>query len=215
MSAAFEIVWCGARNGRDATSPQPGGSSPATECTAVTSSASSERQRRQNTRHPPRDHRLAGAGRSHEQQVVRSGARDFQRPAWQKLSADVGESRRVADDGGGAGGGTGATLAGSFNARTASASDETARRRAPNDRRLARVRRRQQDARDAFAARRRRDRQHPAGGWRAPSSESSPITTRPRSRAVRQRLAPRECPARSADRRPFPPCARRPAPDSR
>src|SRR5437667_277751 len=41
ISPASEIVWCGARNGRRATSDSPSGSTPATEWIFVVSSASS------------------------------------------------------------------------------------------------------------------------------------------------------------------------------
>ena len=40
MIAAADAVWCGSTNGGTVTSGAPGASMPATECTAVTSSAS-------------------------------------------------------------------------------------------------------------------------------------------------------------------------------
>ena len=50
-----------------------------------------ERQRRQDSRHPSRHHRLAGAGRTDQQQVVAAGRRDFERSARQQLTADIGK----------------------------------------------------------------------------------------------------------------------------
>src|SRR5690242_12483671 len=45
IKPASEIVWCGARNGRRATSDSPSGSTPATEWILVVSSASSRLMR--------------------------------------------------------------------------------------------------------------------------------------------------------------------------
>ena len=50
-----------------------------------------ERERRQDARQPPRQHRLAGAGRAAEQQVVSAGRGDLERPAGEELAADVRE----------------------------------------------------------------------------------------------------------------------------
>ena len=65
-----------------------------------------ERQRRQDARHASRHHRLAGARRSDEQQVVTAGRGDLERAPREQLAADVGEIRA---ERGGAGrqGGTG------------------------------------------------------------------------------------------------------------
>ncbi len=50
-----------------------------------------ERQRRQNSRHAPRHHRLSRAGRTDGQQVVAACAGDFERATRQELTADIGE----------------------------------------------------------------------------------------------------------------------------
>ena len=50
-----------------------------------------ERQRRQDRSQPPRQHRLAGAGRARQQQVVAAGRRDFERAAREQLPAHVGK----------------------------------------------------------------------------------------------------------------------------
>ena len=52
-----------------------------------------ERQRRQDARQPPRQHRLAGAGRPDHQQVVAAGGGDFERAARKRLAVKIGEIR--------------------------------------------------------------------------------------------------------------------------
>ena len=92
-SPCGEIVWCGARNGRSAASlPLP---MPATLCTWVISSASSNVGRRQDPGQPPREHRLAGAGRADHEQVVAARRRDLERALGVRLAADVGEVDRA------------------------------------------------------------------------------------------------------------------------
>ena len=54
-----------------------------------------ERQRRQDPRQAPREHRLARAGRPDEQQVVAAGGRDLERAARDLLPAHVGQVRRL------------------------------------------------------------------------------------------------------------------------
>ena len=51
-------------------------------------------ERRQDGRQPARQHRLPGARRAGEQQVVRARSRDLERPPTTFLSADVGEVRQ-------------------------------------------------------------------------------------------------------------------------
>ena len=52
-----------------------------------------ERQRRQDARHAPRHHRLAGAGWANHEDVVAAGCRDFERAARQGLRQHIGEVR--------------------------------------------------------------------------------------------------------------------------
>ena len=51
---------------------------------------------RQDARQPPREHRLAGAGRPDHQQVVTAGRRDLERAPGERLAANVGEVGRAA-----------------------------------------------------------------------------------------------------------------------
>ena len=53
-----------------------------------------ERQRRQDAREAPRHHRLPGAGRTDEQDVVGAGGGHFERAAGQELPAHVGKVGR-------------------------------------------------------------------------------------------------------------------------
>ena len=62
----------------------------------VVSRLSCGRQRRQDRRQPPGEHRLAGAGRADHQDVVPAGGGDGQRPLGELLAADVGEIHVVA-----------------------------------------------------------------------------------------------------------------------
>ncbi len=50
-----------------------------------------ERERRQNARQPPGQHRLPGAGRAGQEQVVTAGGRDFERTPGKQLPTDVRE----------------------------------------------------------------------------------------------------------------------------
>ena len=50
---------------------------------------------RHDPRDAPRHHRLAGAGRADEEQIVAAGRRDLERPSRQKLTANVREVRPV------------------------------------------------------------------------------------------------------------------------
>ena len=56
-------------------------------------------ERRENARKPPGEHRLAGPRRAHQQEVVRPGCGDLERPTGALLAAQVGEirSRTVPD----------------------------------------------------------------------------------------------------------------------
>ena len=54
-----------------------------------------ERQWRQNPGNPSCHHRLAGAGRTDEQQVVAAGGGHLERAPREQLAADVGEIERV------------------------------------------------------------------------------------------------------------------------
>ena len=85
-SAASEIVWWGARNGRSASRPAPGAIRPATEWMAVASSASSNSRGGRMLWQPSRQHRLAGAGRSDHQQVMPPAAATS-RAARERLTA--------------------------------------------------------------------------------------------------------------------------------
>ena len=72
--------WCGAARGRAAARPaarRPAAGRPRCRC-AVTSIASSQRQRRQDARQPARQHGLAGARRADHQHVVRAGGGDLE-----------------------------------------------------------------------------------------------------------------------------------------
>ena len=69
----------------------PGGSRPATEWIRVTSSASARVSGGRIPGKPAREHRLAGARRPHEQEVVRAGGGDLERTAGALLSAHVRE----------------------------------------------------------------------------------------------------------------------------
>jgi hypothetical protein len=53
-----------------------------------------EGERRQDSRHAPGHHRLAGAWRSDQQQVVSTGGRDLERTPRQQLSSNVRQIRR-------------------------------------------------------------------------------------------------------------------------
>jgi hypothetical protein len=89
-------VWCCARKGRSVSSPVPGGRSPATECTAVASSASSNVSGRRisGTRH----HRLSCAAWPDQEEIVAAGGGDFEGATSEQLSANVpeiGDARRL------------------------------------------------------------------------------------------------------------------------
>jgi len=55
-----------------------------------------ERQRRQDARHPPRHHRLSGAGRPDRQHVVAASARDLHRATRQELAPNVSKIGEIA-----------------------------------------------------------------------------------------------------------------------
>ena len=90
-SATSEIVWCGARNGRAASRPAPGGQRAGDRVDGGRLERLVERERRQDARQPPRHHRLARARGADEQQVVPAGRRNLERPPRQRLAAHVGE----------------------------------------------------------------------------------------------------------------------------
>ena len=83
-------MWCGARNGRCATSPAPSCSA-GHGLDARHVDRLGRRQRRQDRREAPREHRLAGAGRPVHVDVVAAGGGDLQRRDQRVLAADVGE----------------------------------------------------------------------------------------------------------------------------
>ena len=74
---------------RRTTSARPGGSRPATEWIRVTSSASARVSAGRIPGKPAREHRLAGARRPHQQDVVRAGGSDLECTAGALLSAHV------------------------------------------------------------------------------------------------------------------------------
>ena len=90
-SPGADVPWWGARNGGTVTSGLPCGSRPATEWIRVTSSASRACQRREDPGKAAREHRLPGAGRPGEQQVVRPRGGDLERPSRTLLPTHVGE----------------------------------------------------------------------------------------------------------------------------
>ena len=117
--------------------------------------------------HPPRHHRLAGAGRADEQEIVAAGRTRLRargaRAVGRARRRDRATSARWACGGG-------RSRRRRAGARTGRSAREPRRRATTprrtsspdDDRRLARVGRRQQDAGQAFAPRRRGDRQHAA-----------------------------------------------------
>ena len=203
--AAGDAVWCGARNGgRRRPARGPRGSAPATEWIAVTSSDSVAVEVGQQPGQPLGEHRLAGARRAVQEQVVPARRRHLEGERRVGLPGDVGEveaarpPRRPPS--------TGVVdpasaprhrLAAQVRA-TSSASDAAPRRPStPGDqRRLGRVGRRHDDR----ATPRRRRGEHRtaarrAPGARRPSRPSSPMQHhRPRPRSAgtpRRRRAPR------------------------
>ena len=84
---------CGAARGTAArrAGRRPAGSVPATEWIALDLERLVERQRRQDPRQPPRQHRLARAGRADEQQVMSAGRGDLERAARPAPAPDVRE----------------------------------------------------------------------------------------------------------------------------
>ena len=89
-----------------------------------------ERQRREDRRHSPRHHGLAGARRADHQHVVAAGGGNLERPPRQRLPMDVGEvaveaARLSAGAAGRIAAGDARNATGSFSAETASASDRT------------------------------------------------------------------------------------------
>ncbi len=122
-------------------------------------------QRGEDRRHATGEHRLAGAGRSGQQDVVASGGGDRQRPTRLAVAAHVGEiraraagRRRVARDRRGRFGRPLAAQDRRDLAQTGDAGD----REAVDERRLAGARARHDEAREARAARALRDGQHAA-----------------------------------------------------
>ena len=88
-----EIVWCGARNGRTVARPPPS-CRPPTDWIRVTSIASAARERRQDRRQPPREHRLARAGRPVQVEVVAARGGDLERRDQPVVAAHVREVQR-------------------------------------------------------------------------------------------------------------------------
>ena len=86
-------LWCGLRSGGRRSSGAPGASRPATECTALTSRASSSSSAGQQPGQPRREHRLAGTGRAVQEDVMSAGCRDLQRQAPEILADDIGQIR--------------------------------------------------------------------------------------------------------------------------
>ena len=94
--AAYELVWCGARNGGATDEPADrrfagdGGDDRRAEGLLV-------RQRRQEGRDRAGEHRLAGPRRPDQEQPVPARERDLERSARLQLSSDVGQVRRRQD----------------------------------------------------------------------------------------------------------------------
>ena len=92
-SPADDTVWWGARNGRAPTSAEPP-SRPADRVHHRRLQRLVEAERRQDPRQPRGEHRLAGARRADEQQVVAARGGDLQRAPRDLLPAHVGQVRR-------------------------------------------------------------------------------------------------------------------------
>ena len=129
-----DAPWCGARNGGRRDQPVGRQRRPAAECTRVASSAAVVVEGGQQAGQAPGEHRLAGAGRPDEQQVVAAGRGDLEREPGDGLAAHVGQVGR--GPGTGAGGATAAaraTAASPLSAATSSASVADGRMTVPLD----------------------------------------------------------------------------------
>ena len=98
---AIETEWCGARNGRDESTPRSR-RSPATECSCVASSASSRESSGRIVGQPPREHRLARPRRPDHEQVVAPRRRDLQGSACLGACPRISERSTAAPSAGGA-----------------------------------------------------------------------------------------------------------------
>ena len=192
-----------------------GGSSPATECTAVTSSASSKVSGGRIPGDAPRHHRLARAGRADEQQVVAAGRRDLEGATRQELTADVGEIGRGEVRSGQADGGVDVGTSRRRIVQALHGLGERRHRQNVEARRRSRPRRRSARAAECRPGRRaappRRSAARRAWGESIRRATARRAAPGRRSAAARRRLAPPECRARSADRTTRRPFARRPA----
>ncbi len=89
-SAAVDAVWCGARNGRR-RDESSGDRLARRRVDAGDLERLGVRQGREDGAQPPGQHRLAGAGRPAEQEVMTARGRDLERLARERQPADVGE----------------------------------------------------------------------------------------------------------------------------
>ena len=207
---------CGAASGTAARSiSPPAPCRPAIECSRVTSIASCARERRQQSGQPPREHRLAGAGRAVQEQVVAAGRGDLERGDQAVVAADVGEVGLASSVGSGPvgrGGGAGARSPRRTSTASCRCSTPSDVERA-DERRLARPRARQQQPGEAVPRRAASaTASAPRTARTSPISDSSPTTAQPATASASSwplaaRMRDRERRGRSPDR----PCAGRPA----
>ena len=212
--AAIDAVWCGARNGGADQSGRPGGSRPATEWMRVTSSASSGVERRQDAGQAAREHRLAGARRPAEQQVVAAGGGDLERAPRTLLSAHVGEvgpsglgavqRRRRGSSGGGGSRSPRKYATASARCCTGTGSMPASADLGPDS--AAQTRRRESPSRRAPSAAASAPRNRPQPPVERELADRRMPGERIRAGAAATRRAP---PARSGGRTPSPPCAGR------
>ena len=88
--AATEVAWCGLRNGRRSVR-RPSWSSPATRGDHADLEDLGRVERREQAGQARREHRLAGAGRADQQEVVAAGRGDLEGALGGLLALDVGE----------------------------------------------------------------------------------------------------------------------------
>ena len=89
--AGADVPWCGARNGGTVTSGRPWRKQAGHRVDPRHLERFLPRERREDPRKPPREHRLPRSGRAGEEDVVRPGRRDLERPPGTLLPAHVGE----------------------------------------------------------------------------------------------------------------------------
>ena len=185
---------CGAARGRAAraTTPRDAPSSPATLWIAVTSSASSEDSGGRSAGQPPREHRLARAGRTDHERLWPPAAAISSARRAAGLPAHVARGRpeRAAGSSAASGPARGSSLSPAERVEELAERGRPCARRSPVDeRRLALVAARDDGARDAARARAEELREHAADGCTAPVSDSSPRkrTSARAPRAARRR----------------------------